>query len=252
MNEELRKLIIKSFHIKDVMFGNQTSINNHILTIDSQLEEQLIAREGKIQDITIDILKPSNLKKEVNTIMDVIPISTKVLGDIGSGITHTVTGVYIVLTGVDATGKQLGEFGSSEGILEEQLMLDRAGTPSKNDIIIHFDVTLKAMDCFSREWVNTVFKTCDDFTQNIRVILKEISGRKADEKHQFVDGIKKKSHKKVVIVKQVAGQGAMYDNLILPDEPSGFVGGKSIIDLENMPIVLSPNEYRDGALRALT
>jgi D-proline reductase (dithiol) PrdD len=234
------------------MFGNQTSINDHMLTIDSHLEEQLIAREGRIQDITIDILKPSNFKKEVNTIMDIIPISTKVLGDIGSGITHTLTGVYIVLTGVDATGKQLGEFGSSEGILEEQLMLDRAGTPSKNDIIIHFDVTLKAMDCFSREWVNIVFKTCDDFTQKIRNILKEISGRQADEKHKCIDGIKKKSHKKVVIVKQVAGQGAMYDNLILPNEPSGFIGGKSIIDLQNMPIVLSPNEYRDGALRALT
>jgi D-proline reductase (dithiol) PrdD len=252
MNEELRKLIIKSFHIEDVMFGKKTSINDHILTINSQLEEHLIAREGRIQDITIDILKPSNLKKEVNTIMDVIPISTKVLGDIGEGITHTLTGVYIVLTGVDATGKQLGEFGSSEGILEEQLMLGRAGTPSKNDMIIHFDVTLKAMDCFNREWVNVVFKTCDDFTQKIRVILKEINGRLADERHQFIDGINKKGHKKVVIVKQVAGQGAMYDNLILPNEPSGFTGGKSIIDLQNMPIMLSPNEYRDGALRALT
>ena len=252
MNKELRKLIIKSFHIENVMFGKKTSINDHVLTINSEIKEQLIAREDKLQEITIDVLKPSNLKKEVNTIMDVIPIATKVLGEIGSGITHTLTGVYIVLTGVDATGKQLGEFGSSEGILEEQLMLNRAGTPSKNDIIIHFDVTLKAMDCFSREWVNIAFKTCDDFTQVIRNILKEMNGRQADERHEFIDGVTKKSHKKVVIVKQVAGQGAMYDNLVLPDEPSGFAGGKSIIDLQNMPIVLSPNEYRDGALRALT
>lgn len=252
MNEKLRTLIIKSFHIEDVMFGNAISINDHKLTLNSTIKDQLIASEEKIQDIKIDILNPSKLNKEVNTIMDVIPISTKVLGEIGEGITHTLTGVYIVLTGVDASGKQLGEFGSSEGILKDQLMLDRSGTPSKNDFIIHFDVTLNKMDSFSREWVNCVFKTCDDFTQDIRTVLKSINGRLADEKHQFVDGINKKSHKKVVIVKQVAGQGAMYDNLIFPDEPSGFAGGKSIIDLQNMPFILSPNEYRDGALRALT
>ena len=43
----------------------------------------------------------------------------------------------------------------------------------------------------------------------------------------------------------------MYDNLLFPQEPSGFAGGISIIDLGNMPVVLSPNEYRDGVLRAL-
>jgi hypothetical protein len=95
-------------------------------------------------------------------------------------------------------------------------------------------------------------KAIEAHQKGIREHLKEINGRQADEKHQFIDGSNKKNHKKVVIVKQVAGQGAMYDNLILPNEPSGFAGGKSIIDLQNMPIVLSPNEYRDGALRALT
>ena len=44
----------------------------------------------------------------------------------------------------------------------------------------------------------------------------------------------------------------MYDNLLFPNEPSGFEGGISIIDLGNMPVVLSPNEYRDGILRSLT
>ncbi len=58
--------------------------------------------------------------------------------------------------------------------------------------------------------------------------------------------------KKVAIVKQVAGQGAMYDNQLLPQEPSGMEGGRSIIDLANVPVILSPNEYRDGALRAMT
>lgn len=252
MNDILRKLIIKSFHIKDVRFGDKTEINNNVLTLKSSIEKTLIASENRIQDIDIDILKPGNLNKEVNTIMDVIPISTKVLGEIGEGITHTLTGVYLVLTGVDETGKQLGEFGSSEGILKEQLMLNRAGTPSESDIIIHFDVTLKEMDCFSRKWVNIVFSKADEFIQTIREVLKNMNGRNADEKHEFIDEVNKNANKKVVIVKQVAGQGAMYDNLVYPNEPSGFEGGRSIIDLANMPIVLTPNEYRDGAIRALT
>ena len=55
----------------------------------------------------------------------------------------------------------------------------------------------------------------------------------------------------MAIVKQVAGQGAMYDNWLFPDQPSGYGGGVSVIDIGNMPVVLSPNEYRDGALRAM-
>jgi len=57
--------------------------------------------------------------------------------------------------------------------------------------------------------------------------------------------------RKVVVIKQVAGQGAMYDTQLLGKEPGGFEGGRSIIDLGNVPIILSPNEYRDGALRAM-
>ena len=57
--------------------------------------------------------------------------------------------------------------------------------------------------------------------------------------------------KKVVIIKQVAGQGAMYDTWLFPKEPSGVEGGHSIIDMKNMPLVLTPNEYRDGMIRSM-
>ena len=78
--------------------------------------------------------------------MDIIPISTKVLGVLGEGITHTITGVYVMLTGVDVNGKQCHEFGSSEGNLKDQLVLNRAGTPGMMMMIISFDVHLQ------REW----------------------------------------------------------------------------------------------------
>jgi len=247
----LRRLIIKSFHIEQVILGERTAIQKNILIIDKKEIPELEKSEELIKSIRIDILKPGKYHKYVNTIMDIIPISTKVLGDIGEGITHTLTGVYVMLTGVDEDGRQLGEFGSSEGFLDEQMIFDRAGTPSIQDHIIHFDVILKGGLPFSRELILATHRVCDLFIQGIRTIIKKIDGRKCSEVHEYYDKIKY-GKKNVLIIKQIAGQGANYDNQILPNEPSGFEGGRSIIDMGNIPIILSPNEYRDGAIRAMT
>ena len=100
--------------------------------------------------------------------MDIIPISTKVLGKIGDGITHTLTGVYVILTGVDENGKQAHEFGSSEGNLKEKLYLNRAGTPGDDDYIVSFDVVLKAGMGQEREGVLAAHHACDEFIQIFR------------------------------------------------------------------------------------
>ena len=55
--------------------------------------------------------------------MDVQPIAVKEEGEIGHGITRELKGVVMVLTGTDANGVQIGEFGSSEGELERNIML---------------------------------------------------------------------------------------------------------------------------------
>ena len=95
--------------------------------------------------------------------MDIIPISTKVLGRLGEGITHTLTGVYVMLTGADEDGNQMHEFGSSEGILKDQMVFGRYGTPSVEDYIIHVDVTLKGGLPFERTLPLAAFRACDDF-----------------------------------------------------------------------------------------
>lgn len=43
----------------------------------------------------------------------------------------------------------------------------------------------------------------------------------------------------------------MYDTWMFPDEPSGVEGGRSIIDMCNMPVMITPNEYRDGIIRSM-
>ena len=246
-----RKLQIKAFHIEEVVFSEATSIFNHVLSLGDEFKTPEIKCGLKyVKELKIEIIKPNEKDKFVNSIMDFIPISTKVLGNIGEGITHTLTGVSLMVTGVDADGIQVAEFGSSEGILSEQVVFGRAGTPKDTDMIIHLDLTLVSGGAKTREGIDQCHEICDDLVQGIRKKLKNLNGRSCTEVCEFFDEIKPGA-KKVVILKQVAGQGAMYDTRLFSREPSGFSGGKSIIELYNMPVLLTPNEYRDGAIKAM-
>lgn len=253
MQEEinLRRLVIKSYHINKVEFGDENNISlDGQLTICRNMLSNLIKSEPLIKDINIQIIKPGDHDRFTNTIMDIIPISTKVLGKIGEGITHTLTGVYVMLTGVDTEGVQTYEFGSSEGNLKEQLFLNRPGTPGDNDYIISFDVILADGQGQVRPGPTAAHRACDTFCSEFRAKLKKLNGHQFTERHEFYDKVRP-GKKKVVIIKQVAGQGAMYDTQLFSHEPSAMEGGRSIIDMGNVPIIVTPNEYRDGALRCM-
>ncbi|MEW8954889.1 proline reductase cluster protein PrdD [Clostridium sp.] len=247
--KELRKLVIKTFHVEKVEFSDKTFLKNRTLYLRHGIDN-LEFNKDHINGLKINLIQPNNHNIFINSIMDFSPIATKVLGTIGEGITHVLTGVNVMLTGVDEEGVQVAEFGSSEGILEEQIVFDRAGTPRKEDIIIHLDFVLNKGMGSLREAITEVHKASDSIIQEIREYLKTINGRLCDEKHEYYDKIKK-HRKNVVIVKQVAGQGAMYDTALFGKEPGGALGSRSIIDMGNVPIIVSPNEYRDGALRAM-
>ncbi len=247
---EMRRLVIKSYHISEVEFSEKTDIVDKSLYLQNSVIKDIIKEEELIDTINLNIIKPNDHDRWTNTIMDIIPISAKVLGILGEGITHTLTGVYVMLTGVDSEGIQVAEFGSSEGNLKEQLVLNRAGTPSDTDIIISFDVVLKAGEGHARPGPTAAHRACDKFVQQIRNVVKRLDGNTCNERYEFYDKIKS-GKKKVVIIKQVAGQGAMYDTQLFSKEPSAFAGGRSIIDIGNVPIIVSPNEYRDGAIRAM-
>lgn len=245
MSEDMLK--IRAFSVKDIVFDTKYRFSDGHLAIPETISTNLPA---DFQSITIRIIKPHHLDVQTNTIMDVCPISTKVLGEVGNGVTHTLTGAYFLITGADTTGIQLHDFGASNGLLKDKLSLGKAGTPGEDDYMIFFDVLLKPSFTFDRQLVTTIFTLADQYLQPIRNILKMINGRYADETHEYSN----ESHPgkpKVVVVKEVAGQGAMYDNLLFPDEPSGMADGVSIIDMNNFPVLLTPNEYRDGAIRAM-
>ena len=260
----MRQLIIRSFHITGLYTGDTFSLiknnepgNTWTLTIPANYGEylctsgSLIAQTGAlITKIRIRVISPEHRHVAVNSIMDIIPVSAKAAGKIGEGITHTLTGIYVILTGADEEGTPVCAFGSSAGMLDEQIAFGKAGTPDDKDFIILFDVTLKTKAGLSRPGPSAAHHACDLFCQEIRTILKGRSGHECTESHCYQDIIRP-GKKKVAIVKLVSGQGAMYDTHFLGREPSSCEGSRSVIDITGVPVLLSPNEYRDGAIRAM-
>ncbi len=52
-------------------------------------------------------------------------------------------------------------------------------------------------------------------------------------------------------MKLVSGLGNMYDTALFPTEPGGILGARQMRELRNMPVYLTPNQCRDGAIRSL-
>ena len=130
------------------------------------------------------------------------------------------------------------------------LYLNRAGTPGEGDYIVSFDVVLKPGMGQEREGVLAAHHACDEFIQIFREQMNKFRGDLCTERHEYHDVVRP-GKKRVLIVKQVAGQGAMYDTSLFAKEPSGTENGRSIIDMGNMPVIVTPNEYRDGIIRSM-
>lgn len=249
---ELRRLVIKAFHMNDVSFGDADKITTDgKMTITKDGLDALAAKHSEVIDkIDIQIIKPGDHDRYTNTIMDIIPISVKVLGKCGEGITHTITGVYVMPTGVDVDGEQAHEFGSSEGNLKDMLYLNRAGTPADDDYIISFDITFKKGMAQERYAIIDAYRMVEEWMNEFRAQLKKFEGRLCSERHEYYDRIRP-GQKKVLVIKEMIAHGAMLDTWIFPDQPSGVEGGKSLIDYGAMPVMLTPNEFRDGAIKAM-
>jgi len=248
----VRKLVKKHFKIEEVKFGPDTKIEGTTLYIREDICTDAVKNSDLVTDIKVDIITPDKYNTYSETIMDVQPIATKE-GDhkLGQGVTRVLDGVIIMVTGTDENGVQVGEFGSSEGILEENIMWGRPGAPDKGEIFIKTQVTIKAGTNMERPGPFAAHKATDVITQEIREALKKLDDSLVVNNEEFVQ-YRRTGRNKIVIVKEIMGQGAMHDNLILPVEPVGVLGGKPNVDLGNLPVVLSPLEVLDGGIHALT
>ena len=248
----IRSLTRKHFNITEVKRGPETKIEGTTLYIREGIEQECIDSEELVYDLKIDIITPEDYHTYSETIMDVQPIATKEGDDeLGAGVTRVLDGVVMVVTGTDANGVQIGEFGSSEGYLDENIMWGRPGAPEKGEIFIKTQVTVKEGTNMERPGPLAAHSATDVITQEIRVALKKLDESLVVDTEVY-DQYRRPGKKKVVIVKEIMGQGAMHDNLILPVEPVGVLGARPNVDLGNVPVCVSPLEVLDGCIHALT
>lgn len=246
----IRQLLKQHIKITDAAIGQETSIKEGKITIDQKLMETALKEDILCKQVTLDVIKPSERHLYTDTIMDVCPIATKVSGELGEGVTKICDGVVFMLTGVDEDGVQIHEFGSSEGFLDEKMYFGHPGCADEEDIIIRCHVVIERLSGMSRPGPLAAHKCQDYIIQAIREELKTYEGEVVQEER--CEDIRRRGNPRVVLIKEIMGQGAMHDNVICPTEPCGISGGRMNVDCGNVPIILTPNQVRDGSIHALT
>ena len=246
----IRTLLKKHIKITDVEIGKETSIKDGKITIDGSIVEKAVLEDPLCKSMKLDVIRPENRHVYTETIMDVCPIATKVEGELGSGVTKVADGVVFMLTGVDEDGVQVHEFGSSEGYLDEKMYFGHPGCADENDIIIRCHVVIQRLSGMTRPGPFAAHKCQDYVIQAVRDELKKYEGEVVRE--EICEDVRRRGNPRIVLVKEIMGQGAMHDNVICPTEPCGIQGGQKNVDCGNVPIILTPNQVRDGSIHALT
>lgn len=246
------ELVKYIFSIKNVKLANETKIENDTLYIRKSLEEDAMNSSPIIKDVQIDLITPDNQDVYTNSMMDICPIATKKEGELGEGVTFELGGVIVMLTGVEESGTQCADAASSDGIFSEKVVFGRPGCPDKEDVVIRVHVVIENGYQMERPGPMAAHKAADMLTQEIREVMKvKLDEENASEK-VILDDVKRPGKPKILYIKEIMGQGAMHDNLILPTEPCGYIGARPNVDLGNVPVFLRVNEVRDGGIHALT
>ena len=164
----VRSVTRKHYKITEVKRGPETKIEGTTLYIREGIEEEAVASQELVHQLKIDIITPDQYHTYSNTIMDVQPIATKEGEDeIGTGTTRVLDGVIMMVTGTDDNGVQIGEFGSSEGYLDENIMWGRPGAPDKGEIFIKTEVIIKEGTNMERPGPLAAHSATDVITQEI-------------------------------------------------------------------------------------
>lgn len=248
--QTLRRLTRKVFRIKEVCFGHTTGIDRGVLTIKEGIEKPYVEMEPRIKAVKLQIHRPKENDFFVNSNLDYSPIACKVRGELGEGVTHLLSGVTVMLTGVEEeSGFQPSNIGSSEGIFKNQVVLDRAGTPASDDYILHVDVLFEEGEGRTAEGIMAAHRLTDRIVQEIRRVLAAVENMPYTREELRDEA--KPDKRKAILVKIVSGLGNMYDTAMFPYEPAGFLGSHNMMDSKNIPYVITPNQCRDGVIHSL-
>lgn len=244
------KLVRYAKNISEIKLGNKNQILDDLLILNIEELLDISYNEEIVSKVNIKIISPDQKNIFTHTKLDFFPIATKKYGILGSGETIELNGVCGMLTAVEEnTAYEPSNMGSSEGILDQKVVFNKAGTPKDTDYIINIEVIIKEGWAMKADGIIEAYKISDKISQKIRTLLKNIDTSKLNSKTFY--NIKKDKALKLAIIKVVSGYGCMYDTFLMPDEPCGIIGAKNIRQMDNMPFILSPNEVMDGAIKPL-
>jgi D-proline reductase (dithiol) PrdA len=250
----VREMTRKHFKIDKVVLGDETKIEGTTLYIREAAAQEGADGQKLVQSLDIEIITPDKYHTYSNTVMDIQPIAAKadVDMDLGEGVTYVLDGVVTVVTGITEEGVQVGEFGSSEGYLDENMMWGRPGAVDKGEIMIKYNAVIDNKRNMERPGPIAIHTAVDHVTSEIREAMRKQLTDDMVVDTQVLRQTRHPGKKKVVIVKEIMGQGAMHDNFLFPQDPVGVLGAKPNVDLGNVPVAANPLECLDGCIHALT
>jgi hypothetical protein len=248
----LRRLRKQVFRMDGLRLGDRSRVSDGILTVDAERARELTPGIPEIAALGLRAYPPGDLGADTNSILDIWPLTAKQSGNPGEGVTLEAGGVRVLLSAVECGGFQPANIGSSEGLLREKLYPGRPGTPDASDWILHVDVLLAEWQGRTRQGIMAAHRACDLLLKPLRDALRAYAATAVSSQKKDLLELARPGRPRVLLIKLVSGLGCMYDTSLFPNEPGGFLGSRSIMELSNnLPIMLSPNEYRDGAVHSL-
>lgn len=250
----IREMTRQHYKIDKVVLGDETKIEGTTLYIRKDAAVEGAEAQAIVHSLELSIVTPDNYHVYTDTVMDVQPIAVKADSDmaLGEGVTKVLDGVVMVVTGITEEGVQIGEFGSSEGYIDENMMWGRPGAVDKGEIMIMAHAVIENLKNMERPGPIAVHTAVDHVTSEIRKAMNRDLKDDQIVETQILKQTRRPGKKKVVIVKEIMGQGAMHDNFLFPNDPVGVLGAKPNVDLGNVPVAANPLEVLDGCIHALT
>ena len=249
----VREMTRKHYKIDKVVLGDETKIEGTTLYVRKAAATEGAEAQALVHSLELDVITPDNYHVYSETVMDIQPIATKEDDfELGEGVTRVLDGVVMMVTGITEEGVQVGEFGSSEGYIDENMMWGRPGAVDKGEIMIRAHAVIDNKKNMERPGPIAIHTAVDHVTQEIRNAMKKDLTDEQIVDTQTMKQVRRPGKKKIVIVKEIMGQGAMHDNFLFPTEPVGVLGAKPNVDLGNVPVAANPLEVMDGCIHALT
>jgi len=242
----MMKLEIADFPVKNVQFGNQTSYDNGVLSLNKEELLALILEDKKIASADLDIAFPGE-QTRIAFVRDPIEPRLKVSGSgcvfpgilgpvetVGEGRTHKLSGVTVITSAQYRSPVSSGHAGQNSGLVD---MWGPGAKLSPYAALLNIVPVLKLIDTISELDAHTAIQ------QAGFKVAKRIAETTRDKNTRRVE---------VFELSEVSPSlPRVVYNICYVSERAGAHSGISLYGMplrEGLPVFLHPNEIFDGAV----